>query len=158
MTDGWDSRHNVTTNAKLLTCGSSPAGARARGCKYDMFLNNWIPEQCYDEEWIVEYQDDGSWSAHADENLTQPLTVEEMEDRDFYYTSLRDHINHCAKMWNKQFWALYTERAALDTIIVDPGHTEHCAQFLMDASEVNATQATKTYVGFAGCWIRDRRI
>ncbi|KAK4107231.1 hypothetical protein N656DRAFT_785524 [Canariomyces notabilis] len=149
-------RHNVTTNAKLLTCGNSTAEARDLGCKYDVFLNNWVPPPCYDEEWIAEYLEDNSWSAYADENLTQQLELEQMEDRDFYYTSFRDHINHCATMWNKQFWALYEERMALDTVIVNPAHTEHCAQFLRDASEVNANQATKTNVGFAGCWIRAR--
>ena len=147
-------RHNVTTHAKLLTCGSSSAEARAQDCKFDILLNNWVPQPCYDDEWIIEYQEDGSWGAYADENLTQRLTPEAMEDRDFYYTSLRDHINHCGMMWNKQFWALYEERTALDTMVVNPGHTEHCAQFLMDAREMDATQATKTHVGFAGCWIR----
>jgi hypothetical protein len=147
-------RHNVTTDATLMTCGNSPAEARSLGCKYDIFLNHWVPRPCYDDEWIAEYEDDGSWGAYANEELTHRLTVQEMEESDFYYTSLRDHINHCAKMWNKQFWALYEERKALDTIIASPGHTEHCAQFLIDALDVNATQATKTYVGFAGCWIR----
>ncbi|KAK0644007.1 hypothetical protein B0T16DRAFT_416986 [Cercophora newfieldiana] len=150
--------HNITTGATLLSCGTSITEAKSLGCKYDIFLNNWVPPPCYDEEWITEYQDDNSWAAFADEALTQRLTPAEMEGRDFYYTSLRDHINHCALMWNKQFWALYEERSALDTVIASPWHTEHCAQFLMDAREVNATQATKTYVGFAGCWIRERTV
>jgi hypothetical protein len=147
-------RHNVTTDATLMTCGNSTTEARSLGCKYDVFLNHWVPRPCYDDEWVAEYQEDGSWGAYANEDLTHRLTIEEMEGSDFYYTSLRDHINHCAKMWNKQFWGLFEERRALDTIIASPAHTEHCAQFLMDALEVNATQATKTYVGFAGCWIR----
>ncbi|KAK4444710.1 hypothetical protein QBC34DRAFT_414530 [Podospora aff. communis PSN243] len=147
-------QHNVTSGATLITCGNSQAEARSLGCKYDPFLNHWVPQPCYDDEWIAEYMDDESWGAYADEDLTHRLTTKEMEDSDFYYTSLRDHINHCAKMWNKQFWALYEERRALDSIIASPGHTEHCAQFLMDALDANATQATKTYVGFADCWVR----
>lgn len=154
-TNGAGHRHNVTTDATLITCGNSAAEARSLGCKYDTLLNHWVPAPCYDEEWIAEYQDDGSWGAYANEDLTGRLTRQDMEESDFYYTSLRDHVNHCAAMWNKQFWALYEERRALDTIIASPGHTEHCAQFLMDAVEMNATQATKTFVGFAGCWIRE---
>jgi len=149
--------HNLTTGATLLSCGNSSTEARSLGCKYDTFLNNWVPAPCYDEEWITEYQDDNSWGAYADEELTHPLTPAEMQDgRDFYYTSLRDHINHCALMWNKQFWALYEEREALDTVIASPRHTEHCAQYLKDARDVDERQATKTYVGFGGCWIRSR--
>ncbi|KAK5657211.1 hypothetical protein OQA88_3269 [Cercophora sp. LCS_1] len=139
--------HNLTTGATLHSCGNSATEAKSLGCKYDIFLNNWLPAPCYDEEWITEYRDDNSWGAYADEKLTQRLTPAEMEDgRDFYYTSLRDHINHCALMWNKQFWALYEERSALDTVIASPRHTEHCAQFLIDARDVDERQATKTYM------------
>jgi hypothetical protein len=151
-----DNRHNVTSNAKLVKCGSTTQEARALGCKYDILLNNWVPSACIDrDEFVEEYLDDGSWAAFADEKMTQKLTtVDEMSEREFYYTSVRDHINHCAVMWKKQFWALYEERQAFDTVIASPGHTDHCAQYLMDAGEGNWTVATRVERGFAGCWIR----
>lgn len=157
-------RHNITTNARLLTCGTTPTEARALNCKYDIFLNNWVPLPCYDAEWIVEYQEDNSWGAFADENLTVRLTPEEMEEREFYYTSLRDHVNHCGMMWNKQFWALFEERRAVDTVVASARHTEHCARFLMDVGlervagkgkGLGEVELTRTEVGFAGCWVRD---
>ena len=147
--------HNITTNAKLLTCGNSTQEARSLDCKYDILLNNWVPAPCVDEEWVEEYRDDGSWGAFGDEALTQPLTLDEMMGREFYYTSLRDHVNHCAIMWKKQFFALYEERRAIDTVIASPGHTDHCAQFLMEAMDKERTQSTKTVMGFAGCWVRE---
>src|SRR3569833_3227649 len=123
-------RHNITSSAILITCGGSVAEARQRGCKYDILLNNWVPAPCYDDEFLAEYKDDGSWGAYADKNMTQRLTVEQMSQRDFYYTSIRDHVNHCAIMWRKQFWALYEVRPAFDTVIANPGHTEHCSRCL----------------------------
>ncbi|KAK6077860.1 hypothetical protein SCUP515_04698 [Seiridium cupressi] len=147
-------RHNITTNAHLLTCGNSTQEARDRGCKYDILLNNWVPAPCYDQEWIDEYAEDLSWGAYADVNMTQKLTVDEMSERDFYYTSIRDHINHCAIMWKKQFWVLYEDRGVFDTVMANPGHTEHCAQYLMDATDANFTEPTMTQMGFAGCWTR----
>ena len=47
-------RHNITSGMKLLTCGESRtnAEARSKGCKYDVLLNGWVPEPCYDEEFV----------------------------------------------------------------------------------------------------------
>ena len=120
-----EDHHNITSNARLVTCGNSTQEARALGCKYDVLLNNWVPAQCVDKEFVQEYQDDRSWGAFADENLTQKLTtIDEMSERETYYTSVRDHINHCALIWKKQFWALYEESPAFDTVISTPYHTD----------------------------------
>lgn len=151
------SRYNITTKAHLLTCGNSVASAKANNCKYDILLNNWVPAPCFDQEFIDEYTDDDSWGGFSDEAMTQRLTPNEMAEREWYWTSLRDHVNHCAMMWRKQFWVLYEERAAFDTVIASPGHTDHCAQFLVDVGERNWTHPTRTEMGFAGCWVRDDR-
>ncbi|KAH8685834.1 hypothetical protein BGZ60DRAFT_396214 [Tricladium varicosporioides] len=156
--DGVGHRQNITSNAKLLTCGASrtPQEARAMGCKYDVLMNAFVPAPCYDEEFIEEYKDDASWAAFSDANMTQRLTtIEEIQDSGTYYTSFRDHVNHCAVMWKKQFWVLYEERRAVDTMSASPGHTDHCAQYLIDASESDGSEPTKVDVGYEGCWIKD---
>ncbi|KXH69014.1 hypothetical protein CSAL01_12177 [Colletotrichum salicis] len=150
-----DQRHNITTGRKRISCGSTTQEARAKGCKYDVLLNHWVPAQCFDKDSVDEYQEDASWGAFADKNMTQQLTIDEMSERDFYWTSIRDHINHCAIMWRRQFYALYDERAAIDTIVTSPGHTEHCSQYLMDAVDSKWKEPTKTMRGFAGCWVRE---
>lgn len=152
-------RYNITTNAHRLSCGNSVSEAKALNCKYDLLLNNWVPEPCFDKEWLEEYKEDDSWGGFADEAMTQRMSVEEMSEADHYWTSLRDHVNHCAMMWRKQFWALYEERKAFDTVIASPGHTDHCSQFLIDVTDNsrNWTHPTKTSMGFAGCWVRDDR-
>jgi hypothetical protein len=150
-----DDRHNITSNARLLTCGSTVFEAREKGCKYDILLNNWIPTPCYEDDFILEYTDDESWGAYADANMTNKLTALEMSESEYYYTSVRDHINHCAILWKKQFWVLFEERQAVDTIVANPGHTDHCAQYLMDVEESKVSEATRVERGFAGCWVRD---
>jgi hypothetical protein len=123
---------------------------------YDVLLTSWVPISCYDNEFIQEYTDDQSWGAYADANLTLPLsTVEEMSEREFYYSSIRDHIKHCAIMWKKQFWVLFEERTAFDTIVANLGHIDHCALYLNKVMDRNPTEATKVDVGYAGCWIRE---
>lgn len=149
-------RHNVTSNARLITCGNSTLEARALGCKYDVLLNNWVPEQCVDTEFVEEYKEDRSWAAFADEAMTQELTsIDEMSDRDHYYTSTRDHVNHCVVVWKKQFWTLFEEARAFDSVIMTPYHTDHCTQYLMNVAMETESRATKVTIGFAGCWIKE---
>lgn len=46
--------HNITSDMHLLTCGPNRSNeeARSRGCKYDVLLNGWVPEPCYDPEFV----------------------------------------------------------------------------------------------------------
>lgn len=149
-------RHNITTGARLLECGNSTQEAKSLGCQYDVLLNHWVPAPCIDHDFLEEYMDDNSWVGYIDEALTQPIsTVEEMSESEFYFTSLRDHINHCAMLWKKQFWVLYKEYTAFDTIIANPSHTDHCAFFLTEAKDVDLDQATRVEKGYAGCWVRE---
>lgn len=121
-----DVSRNFTANAQLLTCGHSTEEAKSMGCRYDILSNHWIPGVCMDEEAVKEYQMDGSWYGYADRNRTQLLSYESMGDMDFYYTSMRDHIVHCAALWKKQFRAFYVERTNVDTLI---GSYEHTSEF-----------------------------
>lgn len=148
-------RHNITTNARLIDCGNTPQEAMEKKCTYDILLNAWVPEPCFEQDWIDEYSEDMSWGAYTDETMSVRLTVEEMGMQEHYYTSKRDHVNHCAMIWKKQFWVLFEEKRAIDTIMASPGHTDHCAQYLVDAWEVEPEATTKVQVGFAKCWIRD---
>lgn len=147
-------RHNITTGATMIACGHSVAEARTLGCKYDILLNSWVPEPCYSSNDLMEdYKDDDSWTGFRDENLTQRLTVLEMSESPFYYTSMRDHINHCAMIWMKQFWVFFDQTPTMDTMISSPGHTDHCARYLLEAKYMK-TEATKNVVQFLGCWVK----
>lgn len=156
---GLELNHNITSHARRVHCGGSTVEAKQRGCKYDILLNDWVPSECWDPSTIAEYQDDDSWRAYRDENLTDIVsTVDEMSEMEFYYTSTRDHINHCSMLWRKQFNSFYYENATFDTVIADPMHTEHCTQYLIDMGhriKEWATEPVRTEPGWSGCWIRD---
>jgi hypothetical protein len=147
--------HNLTSDAKLLTCGRSPSEARAKGCRYDILSNHWVPGICMDQEAVAEYQSDGSWFGFADEQRTEVLTVDAMSEREFYWTSDRDHIFHCAMLWRKQYRAFFEERSNFDTLIADYEHTMHCSEFLTNMTDNGPDYWNKpiqTFVGYAGCW------
>ncbi|CAG8956584.1 hypothetical protein HYFRA_00003973 [Hymenoscyphus fraxineus] len=146
-------RYNITTGARYLSCGHSAAEAIDSGCIYSLLLNAWVPSACEAPDFLEEYLDDGSWDAFEDENQTKPLTKEELGFRDTYYTSARDHYNHCAIMWKLQYWALFEEWGAVDSIVASPAHTDHCALFMRDHRDDE--RATLVEIGFSGCWIRD---
>lgn len=88
-------------------------------------------------------------------NLTQRLLQDDMGERDHYYTSIRDHVNHCAWLWRKQFWTLFEDRKVFDGVIVNTYHTEHCAQFLSELMTMDRTEPTLVRVGYSGCWIKN---
>ncbi|KZL83817.1 hypothetical protein CI238_09905 [Colletotrichum incanum] len=146
---------NVTSNAKYISCGNSTTEARRNGCRYDTLLNYWVHSQCFDQEFETEYQDDDSWAAFADQNLTERIAPEAMGDQEVYYTSIRDHLNHCSMLWKKQFWTLFEDRATFDGVVVNSFHTEHCADFLKDMYGSDRTEPTLVRVGFSGCWVKE---
>ncbi|KAK1976849.1 hypothetical protein LZ30DRAFT_636154 [Colletotrichum cereale] len=148
--------HNITSSANYISCGNSTAEAKRNGCRYDTLLNYWVHERCFDQEFETEYQDDDSWTAFADWNLTERIAPEAMGDQEIYYTSIRDHVNHCSMLWKKQFWTIFEERAAFDGVIANSFHTEHCADFLKDMYGSNRTEPTLVRVGFSGCWVKEQ--
>jgi hypothetical protein len=150
-----DEPSNITSNREFLLCHPSASKAKSNGCRYDILANTWFPTVCVDDEAIEEYQTDGSWTGFADEGRTQILSIEEMSQMEYYYTSERDHIVHCAMLWRKQFRAFFEGRTNIDTIIASEKHTIHCSQFLIDMTEKGPdywNMPIKTWVGYGGCW------
>lgn len=150
-------KHNITSSMTLLTCGESIAQAKKLGCKYDVELNAWIRPQCFNTKAMDQYLDDKSWTAYSDQELTQKVAPEEMGDTELYFTSERDHINHCVGLWRRQFKLIFEEADAIDALSANPHHTNHCAGFLLDmAGQLPGqfTNSTRVYPGKTGCWVR----
>ncbi|KLU86934.1 hypothetical protein MAPG_05941 [Magnaporthiopsis poae ATCC 64411] len=152
--------HNATSGATFVSCGSSTAEAKAKGCRYDMLLNHWVAPACSSREWVDEYADDDTWYGYRDEARTQRIEggPDALGEVDHYYTSQRDHVNHCVQMWRRQYVALFEGRN-IDEYTASWGHTEHCSQFLLDV-----TDRFKEYydipilveVGWIGCWVKEK--
>jgi hypothetical protein len=143
--------------ADFIECGSTTMEAVERGCKYDILSNHWLPEPCIDQTMIDEYKNDNSWYAYADKDMSFRLSLEAMGTSDFYYTSMRDHIVHCAMMWRKQFRAFIEGGRYYDELITDAQHTHHCSQFLINITESGPDyrrMPIQTFVGHSGCWKR----
>lgn len=144
------------THSGYLTCGRNRDEAKSLGCEYDILTNHWLPGKCTDPKSIQDYRADGSWMPFADEARTKQLKVEDLGALDFYYTSMRDHIVHCAMLWKRQYRALSEGWKYVDSITAEREHTDHCAKFLMDMAEVEGyrTEPIKVVVGKSGCHVR----
>lgn len=143
---------------KFLMCGTSVQEAKTFGCEYDILANHWVPSLCIDEEAIADYQSDESWYGYAHENRTDLLSLEDMGNGPHYFTSIRDHILHCAMLWRKQYRAFSEGRPYLDSITADREHTLHCVKYLIDMTDRGPDfrhMPIRVDVGFAGCYVRD---
>lgn len=150
--------HYQISTAKWQGCGSSPEEAKQRNCMYDILSNHWVPKPCADQRSVEEYQSDGSWLGYRYENRTDLLTIDAMGDLPVYYTSVRDHIVHCAALWKRQYRAFFEGRQNIDNIIVDTKHTMHCAEYLINMTDYGTdfwAIPIPVEVGYSGCYSLD---
>lgn len=146
-----------STHGGYLSCGNSKEEAKASGCEYDILTNHWLPRQCKDAKSISDYQSDGSWMPYGDLARTERLSVAELGEREFYYTSLRDHIVHCAMLWRRQYRAFSEGWKFVDSITADSNHTDHCSGFLMNMADLEnfRTEPIVVSVGRSGCYVQE---
>ena len=46
----------------ILDCGGNPSEARAKGCIYDVMMQDWVPEPCYDSVLTERYLANHNWT------------------------------------------------------------------------------------------------
>ncbi|KAH8703040.1 hypothetical protein BGW36DRAFT_422621 [Talaromyces proteolyticus] len=157
------SKTTTEQRMKYLHCGNSTAEARAQGCVFDLLANMWVPELCWDKEGTEEFMRTAPWQAYDSQDGTRLLTLEEMSERVErdrpYWTPLREHVIHCALMWQRQhrgFLSGYSEQMDFDSLSYQ--HTVHCSTSLMHMAGIGDQPpdpldkiATYTWVGFSDC-------
>ncbi|KAL9085902.1 MAG: hypothetical protein Q9165_007385 [Trypethelium subeluteriae] len=156
---------------KHLHCGNSTAEARAQGCVFDVLTNMWVPEPCWDREGTEEFMRTAPWQGFDTQDATRPLSLEEMSERvgkqrlipdpDLppYWTPLREHVIHCALMWQRQHRGFLSGKSnMLDFHSLNYQHTVHCSRSLVYMAGAGDTApepldkvAIRTWVGFSEC-------
>ena len=51
---------------QVLDCGYSPSEARAKDCVYDVMMQDWVPQPCYDAILTEKYLAMGNWTWYGD--------------------------------------------------------------------------------------------
>jgi len=78
--EGVERNNGKDPNAEFLMkdpCGSTVAEARARGCRFAMVNQAWVPNECFDEELEAEYQAEKRWRFWLQPNRTGEVSWEE---------------------------------------------------------------------------------
>lgn len=144
----------------LLTCGTTPQKAKRLGCKYDISLNAWLHPRCYTQSFIDAYRTDNTWDAYTDRTLEEPLTLthDQLGSLRTYYTTERDHVNHCVNLWRRQFRLLFERSEAIDAVSAGWKHMWHCGEFLLGLGygDDDRSRVTDVWPEEVGCWVRRR--
>lgn len=154
-----------------LHCGNTTVEARAQGCVFDVLTNMWVPEPCWDKEGTEEYMRTAPWQGYDTQDANRRLTLEEMSERvgsdrlapdvtsPPYWTPLREHVIHCALMWQRQHRGFMSGKSKkLDFHSLSYQHTVHCSDSLVHMAGAGDKipdpldkVAIRTWVGFSEC-------
>lgn len=109
-------------------CGSSPAEARARGCRFISTLFAWLLRDCIAdgdvEDEALMYRD-RDWPYLVG---GRNMTLDEVWAGDYHYltTTFDMHMAHCMFTFKRMHRVLLDRAAKMDSYSVDFGHTSHC--------------------------------
>ncbi|KAH8817353.1 hypothetical protein F5884DRAFT_667748 [Xylogone sp. PMI_703] len=149
-----DQIDNYSSATSILHCGNSTAEARILGCKYDPLTVGWVPAPCFNDAEIQEYMSLTPWMGSRDRQGTQILSLDEMSEEP-YWTTIREHVVHCALIWRRLHWGLDNGWRITDDVTRSYGHTKHCTAFLLKyvgaSEEVLNRYFTKNYPWFSSC-------
>ncbi|KAK0642647.1 hypothetical protein DIS24_g8841 [Lasiodiplodia hormozganensis] len=119
-----------TSRLPFNQCGSTPAEARARGCRFEMHNFAWVPAACYDEELGAE------WDSHMDWTFSR--TANDSSDTDAAFVAacrageVREawvpwyqHMAHCSLIMKKYMRSVMFDRP-MDNWTADWHHGQHC--------------------------------
>ncbi|EXJ66917.1 uncharacterized protein A1O5_10112 [Cladophialophora psammophila CBS 110553] len=153
-------------DGKILDCGYSPEEARAKGCVYDVMMQDWVPEPCYDSILTERYLAQGNWTWYADGDGKIIISDEEMrkgEHGDAWMSSSY-HKAHCIFSWDKTVRAL-RNNAPISQELLSYDHVLHCSHQTLNGAEVDESIGVRAPTNYAKCalydtwrnnWIPDR--
>lgn len=137
-----------------MHCGSTPAEARALGCKFDIMSFAWTPQACYDPILSQSFlSTQGPWTFYLDHNATIPLAFESLGDHNVIWTEHHYHIVHCLYAWERIHRAGLSETPMLlPAEIGNINHTMHCVGLLEEVEGApRRTVNAIAYLVFDGC-------
>ncbi len=141
---------------KILDCGYSPEEARAKGCVYDVMMQDWVPEPCYDSVLTERYLAQGNWTWYADGAGETTISDEEMRkgEHGAAWMSTSYHKAHCVFSWLKIIRALRNNRG-ISQELLSYDHVLHCAHGALKAAEDDEDLGVRAPTNYAKCALYD---
>ena len=132
--------NETSPSLKIKGCGSNAAEARALGCVYDVMMQDWMSEECYDSVLTEKYLANNNWTWWADSNAERAMSNEEVAlgEHDVVYVAQDYHVKHCIFAWEK-FVRAFRTQSPLISELISYDHVIHCR----DHTLLPALDATK---------------
>lgn len=134
---------------RVVSCGHTSSEARARGCVLEPMIYGWISPECQFPEVTSQNDPWGKWQWYSDENMTQPLSREQLdrgESLDLWTNRPGYHLEHCLFLYRKLMYAVENSVPWVDRKTLAAHHAYHCIDQLSTSTEAwNAT----TWTGLA---------
>jgi hypothetical protein len=93
----------------------------------------WSHPACFDAELQDDFLARRNWTWSLDSKGEKPATWEDVKAGNHLqlYVTWEYHLVHCTYMWKKMHRAV-SARRPLDSYIMNPMHTHHCEEMLLD--------------------------
>lgn len=124
---------------QMHDCGSNAEEARAKGCSYDVMMQEWTPNECIDWTLAERFLKNGNWTWYADSgavNTYDDVAVAK-GDHSVVFVDQSYHRHHCIFTWEKLVRALRTGRPLVSKL-VDYDHVMHCKMNTLKTFEEGA--------------------
>ena len=137
---------------KILDCGGSPSEARAKGCVYDVMMQDWVPEPCYDAVLTERYLAEGNWTWYADGDGNTTISDEEMRkgEHGSAWMSTSYHKAHCVFSWLKIIRALRNKRG-ISQELLSYDHVLHCSHGALKQRSDDEGLGVRAPTNYAKC-------
>ena len=142
--------------AEILDCGGNPEEAREKGCVFDVMMQDWVPEPCYDSVLTERYLAEGNYTWYADGQGETTLSDEEMRKGEHggAWMSTSYHKAHCIFSWMKTIRALRNERG-ISQELLSYDHVMHCGHGALTQDSNDRGLGVKAPTNYAKCALYD---
>jgi hypothetical protein len=150
----------------ILECGFSPDDARRRGCVFDVMMQDWVPEPCYDSLLTERYLAEGNYTWWTDGNGNETMTDEVMRkgEHGSAWMASSYHQAHCIFSWEKTVRAMRNDRP-ISQELVSYDHVMHCRMQTLNGAVMDENIGVRAPTNYAKCalyetwrnnWIPDK--
>jgi len=125
-------------STEQISCGSSIAEARGRGCTFDILSMSWLRESCPRDEAdaFVRYPADEPWRYFRHQNATGEIDETDLSGLGggVWWAKQKEHMAHCAFMLLR-LHAVLERGERPDGLTGSLKHSKHCVMMLLEASK-----------------------
>jgi len=156
------SQITISTHIPPDYCGTTPAEARAAGCKFEANNFAWVHPLCHDAEmeedwrhgpWASDLQ---FWKEHGEDWTGMGLIPNEEVfngETELVWVTTRQHRRHCLQNW-KKYVVFAMHRLPMDSWTAETNrHIDHCVKILRDFNDEWSDQmvSSRLTLKYPGC-------